>query len=90
MKKLLGGERYKEYRDFKRRVLSPSVDEINRYSDKSVVFDEIRRGRKVVAVEFRVSSKDSLEAAKIRSNIEKEMGFDQLTLWDKLDSKGLV
>jgi hypothetical protein len=44
----------------------------------------------VVAVEFRVSSKDSLEAAKIRSNIEKEMGFDQLTLWDKLDSKGLV
>ena len=67
-----------------------SVDEINRYSDKSVVFDEIRRGRKVVAVEFRVSSKDSLEAAKIRSNIEKEMGFDQLTLWDKLDSKGLV
>ena len=90
LKKLLGGERYKEYRDFKRRVLSPSVDEINRYSDKSVVFDEIRRGRKVIAVEFRVSSKDSLEAAKIRSNIEKEMGFDQLTLWDKLDSKGLV
>ena len=90
MKRLLGGERYKEYRDFKRRVLVPSVKEINQYSDKDVAFDEVRRGRKVIEVEFRVSSKDSLEAARIRSDIEKELGFDQLTLWDQLEDKGLV
>ena len=90
LKRLLGGERYKEYRDFKRRVLVPSVKEINQYSDKDVAFEEIRRGRKVIEVEFRVSSKNSLETARIRSDIEKELGFDQLTLWDKLEDKGLV
>lgn len=90
LKRLLGGEKYKEYRDFKRRVLVPSVDEINQYSDKRVVFEEIRRGRKVIEVEFSVSSKDSLEAAKIRSDIEKELGLDQMTLWDKLEDKGIV
>ncbi len=90
LKRLLGGERYKEYRDFKRRVLVPSVDEINQYSDKTVTFEEIRRGRKVIEVEFRVTSKDSMEAAKIRSDIEKELGLEQMTLWDKLEDKGLV
>ena len=90
LKRLLGGERYKEYRDFKRRVMLPAISEINQYSDKTVSFEEIRRGRKVLKVVFYVSSKDSLEAAKIRSDIEKELGFDQLTLWDRLEEKNLV
>lgn len=90
LKRLLGGERYKEYRDFKRRVLVPSIEEVNQYSDKTVVFEEARQGRKVIEIKFSVSSKDSLEAAKIRSDIEKELGLDQLTLWDMLEDKGIV
>ena len=90
IKKLLDGEKYKEYRDFKRRVLVPAIDEINKYSDKSISFEEVNRGRKVVAVELSISSKDSLAALKIRSDIEKEFGLDQMTLWDTLSEKGLV
>lgn len=90
LKKLLDGETYKEYRDFKRRVLRPAIEEINEYSDKKIEAEEIKSGRKVVAVEFSISSKDSLETARIRSDIEKEMGTDQLTLWDMLQEKGLV
>ena len=90
LKRLLGGEVYREYRDFKRRVLVPAVKEINQYSDKSVSFEEIRRGRKVIGIEFDITSKDSLEAVKIRSDIEKEMGFNQMTLWDRMEKKGLV
>lgn len=90
LKRLLGGERYKEYRDFKRRVLKPAVEEINAYSDKVVSFEEYKQRRWVVAVEFTVSSKDGLEAARIRSEVEKEMGFEQMTLWDELTEKGLV
>jgi len=90
LKRLLGGERYKEYRDFKRRVLMPSIDEINQYSDKTVTFEEVRRGRKVIEGEFKVSSKNSFEAARIRSEIEKEFGPEQLTLWDRLEDKGFV
>lgn len=89
LKRLLDGEVYKEYRDFKRRALVPAVQEINQYSDKSISFEEIRRGRKVLGIEFSISSKDSLEAVKIRSDIEKEMGFNQMTLWDCLEKKRL-
>ena len=90
LKMLLNGEKYREYRDFKRRVLVPSVKEINRYSDKTVSFEEVKRGRKVMAIEFTMSSKDSLAALKIRDDIEKEFGLDQMTLWDNLEEKGLV
>lgn len=90
LKKRLNGEHYKEYRDFKRRVLRPSVEEIDRYSDKTVTFQEIKQGKRVVAVEFTITSKDSLEAARIRSDIEKELGTDQMTLWDLLEERNLV
>lgn len=90
LKKLLDGEGYREYKAFKRRVLRPAVEEINAYSDKKVEFEEIKASRKVVAIELSISSKESLETARIRSGIEKEMGTDQLTLWDILQEKNLV
>ena len=36
LRRILGAETYTEYRDFKRRVLEPSVKEVNDYSDKAV------------------------------------------------------
>lgn len=90
LKKLLDGEKYKEYRDFKRRVLVSSIAEINQFSDKTVSFEEMKQGRKVVAIEFTITSKDSIAALKIRNDIEKEFGLDQMTLWDDLEENGLV
>lgn len=90
LKRLLNAEAYKEYRDFKRRALKPSVEEINTYSDKVLKFEEIKQGRRIIAIEFTVSSKDSMETARIRSDIEKEMGTEQMTFWDQLKEKGYV
>ena len=90
LKKLLGAETYKTYQTFKERVLKRAVQEINAYSDKNLKYETIKTGRSVSKIKFIVSSKDSLEAAKIRSDIEKELGMDQLTLWDRLEDKGLV
>lgn len=44
----------------------------------------------MIAIEFAILSKDSLDALKIRSDIEKEFGLDQMTLWDGLEEKGLI
>lgn len=90
LKRLLGAETYKTYQAFKERVLIRAVQEINDYSDKSLSYDVIKSGRAVSKIKFNISSKSSLEAAKIRSDIEKELGLDQLTLWDNLEDKGLV
>jgi len=90
LKRLLDGDRYKEYRDFKQRVLLPAIKEINQFSDKTVSFEEVRKGRKVLSLEFTISSKSSLDAAKIRSEIEREFGLDQMTLWEELEKKDLI
>lgn len=90
LKRLLGAETYKTYQAFKERVLLRAVREINEYSDKTLSYEVIKSGRAVSKIKFTVSSKDSLEAAKIRSDIERELGFDQLTLWDELEEKGIV
>lgn len=90
LKRILGGDSYKEYRDFKRRVLKPSIEEINDYSDKTVEFTEIRQGKRVFAVTLIVMTKDANARLRLRSDIEKEMGFEQMTLWETFEEKGLV
>ena len=89
LQQLLDAEVYTEYRDFKRRVLLPAVSEINEYSDKIVNIQEIKQKRKVIAVEFLIKSKDSLETLRIRDGIDKEMGLlpGQTSLWDEIIAK---
>lgn len=90
LKRLLGAEHYKEYRDFKRKALIPAIREINRYSDKTIVFEEVTRGRKVLQVQLEISTKGPVDRLKIRSDIENELGLDQLSLWDTLNDKGYI
>ena len=80
LKRFLDGKTYKEYRDFKRRALVPAIDEINQYSDKTVSFEEVTLGRKVVAIELTIASKDTLETLKRKDEIEKDFDFDRITL----------
>lgn len=92
LRRLIDAEIYTEYRNLKQRALLPAISEINEYSDKKISMEEIRRGRKVIAVEFTIESKDSLETLKIRDGIEKEMGLlpGQVTLWDEMTEKGYI
>ncbi len=84
LKKLLGGEAYTQYRDFKRRVLDIAVNEINSYSDKLLSYEPIKKGKSIVAIELIVNSKSIMDRLEIRSKIEKEMGTDQMTLYDMI------
>ena len=90
LRRMMGAENYKTWQSFKERALIPAVNEINLYSDKNLKYEIIKRGRSVAGVRLIVSSKDSLEACRIRSQIEKDLGYDQLTLWDMMSEKGIV
>lgn len=92
LKRMLDAETYTEYRDFKRRVLSLAIAEINEHSDKIVTMNEVRHGRKVLEVEFTIASKGGMETLQIRDRIEKDMGLlpGQVTLWDELNAGGYV
>lgn len=82
LKVMLGAEKNKEYRDFKRNALQKAVDEINKYSDKIITYEELKRGRKVLAIEFTIKTKDVVERMKLRESIDRKLGPDQLTFWD--------
>src|SRR5699024_4286853 len=47
LKRLLDAEKYKTYQTFKTRVLEPSINEINNYSDKNVKYDTIKKGKSI-------------------------------------------
>lgn len=55
------GDKYKAYRDFKRRVVDPAVKEINEYTDLFVSYDPVRRGNPFAALTFTIEKKGSWE-----------------------------
>ena len=87
IKELLNGEKYTQYRDFKQRVLLPSIKEINENSDKEVFINEIKKGKKVEYIELLVKTKSLDDRLKLRADIETNLGLDQLTFWDYLNER---
>lgn len=90
LRRMLGAETYKTYQTFKVRVLEPSIEEVNQYSDKNVSYEPIKNGRAVSKIRLTITTKDTLDRIKLQSEIEREFGLDQMTLWEELGSKGYV
>jgi len=53
---------HKEYKDFRRYAIEPAVKEINEFTNLSVNWSPIFKGRKVVAIEFTMSRKQTIES----------------------------
>lgn len=87
LKRMLGAETYTLYKNFKLRVLTPSVNEINEYSDKTLSFIENKKGNKVVSITFTIGSKDVLERTIIRSKIQEELDGNQISVWEYIDNE---
>lgn len=88
LRRMLGAENYTVYREFKLRVLDPATEEINRFSDKNLTWEPIKSGKKVSAIRLTISTKEGMERIKLQDETEKELGMDQLTLWDMLRERG--
>lgn len=74
LRKLLDCETYTEYKAFRRRVLQVAIDEINEWSDKTLSFEPLKKGRYVVGVELTIRTKEILDRLKVLSAIDREMG----------------
>ena len=84
LRRLMGAETYTTYQTFKTRALNMAVSEINLYSDATVQYVPLKKGRAVNAIKFIIRSKDSMEALQLRADTEREFGWDQMTLWDDI------
>lgn len=87
LKRMLGAEHYTNYKDFRINVLQKALSEINKYSDKLVEYKPIKNGKAVELIEFTIKTKETMERIKLYSEIEKELGFNQLTLWELLEGQ---
>ena len=80
LKRKLGCEHYKDFYDFNRYVLTPSVEEVNKYTDINVKPILHREGRKVTKIEFLMANKSevSLQTAIYEGNIvlDGQMGIE--------------
>ena len=55
LRNMLGlGKKYPLYSNLRAKVLEPTVDEINRYTDINISYEEIKEGRKIVAIHFKI------------------------------------
>ena len=90
LKRLLDAETYEQYRDFRTRVLEPAIKELNKYSDKTIEYRPIKRGRSVAQIELIISTKKPMERLRIRDQVEKDLGSTEITLFDELTMKGMV
>jgi plasmid replication initiation protein len=57
----IGKEQYKRYNDFKKDILESTQKELKAKADLTFEFDEIKFGRRVGAIRFRIISKKLLE-----------------------------
>ena len=79
LKKQLNCESYKDFKDFRRRVLEPAVAEINEFTDIKIAWEPMKEGRKVVRVVFYMVGKnktDLLEADRaINDNLDGQINL---------------
>ena len=59
-----------------------AVGEVNRYSDRDVSYVEQKQGRKVTGVVFAIKAKSLQERLRLRAEIDKKLGPEQLSIWD--------
>ena len=85
LKILLDGTSYNTFKDFHQRVLKPAVEEINKFTDKIVNYEQIKNGRKTIAIQFTIGSKEADDRLKIIHDIDREFGTNQMTLWEKFE-----
>ena len=83
----MDAEIYDNFRDFHSRALKPAVREINLYSDKILSYELIKQGRTVVAVRFTIDTKGAPERLQLVGQLEKNLGIEQLTIWEQLQEE---
>lgn len=54
LKSRMGAENYDLYKDFRVRALTPALEEINKYTDLEVDYQERKTGKRITAIEFKI------------------------------------
>jgi len=68
-------EKYTAYKDFRKRILDPAVDEVNRYSDLVVEYTPRKKKKWVVGHFFKIGKKADVQAAECTGSSTRSTNF---------------
>lgn len=68
--------KYSKYHNFKIHVLNRAKQEINKHSDLTIDFEEIKKGRSVESIKFIIQRKKGTKPAKYVKEKQQELDFD--------------
>lgn len=81
--RLMIGDRYDNFKDFRKKVLTIAINEINAYTDLIVNYDTIKEGNKVVTLVFYMAQRDVFDYAIARQKINNALDEgQQLSIYD--------
>lgn len=78
---------YKNYNDFKKKVIIITQEEIKKYSDLTFEFKEIKNGNKVVAIAFYINSKKMDKINCVDMEVKNKENNQQLSIMDLTNKK---
>src|SRR5699024_8056002 len=61
----------------KNRVIKPSIEELNQETDLNIELEEIKKGRQVVELVFKIANKKKINKNKLKETQKKEKIFDE-------------
>lgn len=73
---------YPLFKNFNQRVLQPAIKEINQYSNKNVEYDFIKKGQKVNIIRMKITTYETPQMERVRTEIEKSLDLEQLSIFD--------
>ena len=78
LKSLLGitQKSYEVYGNLKNRVIKPSIKELNQETDLNIELEEIKKGRQVVELVFKIANKKKINKNELKETTKKEETFD--------------
>ena len=66
-------KKYDRVNDFKKRIIEPSIEEINNKTDLNVTYEYFNEGKKIVGIEFHISYKSNEDRLNVDRLIRKEL-----------------
>ena len=69
---------YREYHNFKKRVLTTAQNEIEEKTDIAFDYEEIKKGKRVVSIRFMIHSKNNILTHENEVSMQKDDWFDSL------------
>ena len=85
LKHLLYAENYKNFKDFRVRVLEPAINEINEYTELCVSYETITKGKKVIEINFIIELKEPLERYKAYQTTLEEINKENGQIKGQMD-----